>query len=377
MERQQILNRLDQVVDNKNEIILTKRNLDFLKTLYDYVTWTLPLLLLAPSYFGGVVELGAMQQAAVAFGHVLEDLSFIVWEFDNLSEFSASIRRLYQFLQAIQKADPDRDEISPLLGDDDDSVAEKDGLILPTVAARPASILSTIQLIPNLHASKPLMITNLSVYTPDYSRTLIKNLTLSVNNGEHVLISGPSGAGKSSLVRSIAGLWTSGSGRIERTSNVYFLPQKPYCPVASLRNQLLYPHNSDNESDDAFVPPDNQLIAVMKQVNLLEIARQAGNGNIEVGLDAVLDWGNRLSLGEQQRLAFGRVLLHQPRLIILDESTSAMDVQSERQMYNLLKRRDLSYISVGHRPTLVDFHDFRLELRGLGEFSFEKILVQS
>ncbi len=373
MEQQQILNRLDQVVDNKSDIIATKRNLDFLTTLYNYVTWTLPLLLLAPAYFGGVIELGVMQQAAVAFGHVLEDLSFIVWEFDSLAEFSASIRRLYQFLQAIQKADPDRDEHSPLLGDDMYDVDQKDGLILPTVATRGPSILSTIQLTPNLHAATPLVLRNLSVCTPDYSRTLVKNLSLSVNDGDHVLICGPSGAGKSSLVRSIAGLWTAGSGSIERTSDVCFLPQKPYCPVASLRNQLLYPHNSENQSDKAFIQSDEQLIAIMKQVNLLGIAEQAGNGNVEAGLDAVLDWSNRLSLGEQQRLAFARVLLHRPRLLILDESTSAMDVQSERQMYDLLREWKVSYISVGHRPTLVEFHDIRLEIRGMGEFSIGRI----
>ncbi|GAX18265.1 putative ATP-binding cassette transporter [Fistulifera solaris] len=373
MEQQQILNRLDQVVDNKNDIIVTKRNLDFLTTLYNYVTWTLPLLLLAPAYFGGVIELGVMQQAAVAFGHVLEDLSFIVWEFDSLAEFSASIRRLYQFLQAIQKADPDRDEHSPLLGGDLYDVDQKDGLILPTVATRGPSVLSTIQLTPSLHAATPLTVRNLSVSTPDYTRTLVKNLSLSVNDGDHVLICGPSGAGKSSLVRSIAGLWTAGSGSIERTSDVCFLPQKPYCPVASLRNQLLYPHNSENQSDKAFVQSDEQLIAIMKQVNLMAIAEQAGNGNVEAGLDAVLDWSNRLSLGEQQRLAFGRVLLHRPRLLILDESTSAMDVQSERQMYDLLREWKVSYISVGHRPTLVEFHDSRLEIRGMGEFSIGRI----
>lgn len=373
MEQQQVLNHLDQVVDNKKDIIVTKRNLDFLTTLYNYATWTLPLLLLAPAYFGGGIELGVMQQAAVAFGHVLEDLSFIVWEFDNLAEFSASIRRLYQFLQAIQKADPDRDELSPLLGDDIYDIDQKDGLVLPTVVARAPSVLSTIQLIPSLHATEPLVIRNLSVSTPDYSRTLVKNLTLSVKDEEHILITGPSGAGKSSLVRSIAGLWTSGSGTVERTSDVYFLPQKPYCPVASLRNQLLYPHNSENQADLAFVQSDEQLIAIMKQVNLLGVAEQAGNGSIAAGLDTVLDWSNRLSLGEQQRLAFGRVLLHRPRLLILDESTSAMDVHAERQMYDLLKEWKLSYISVGHRPTLVEFHDIRLEVRGLGDFSIDRI----
>jgi putative ATP-binding cassette transporter len=205
-----------------------------------------------------------------------------------------------------------------------------------------------------------------------------------------------------SLLRGIAGLWTAGNGRIERPSDadVYFLPQRPYCTVGSLKDQLLYPSLEEVDTEDypeghVFSQShllrqsltDEDFLSVLEQVDLGPLAARAGDGDPIKGLQTVLDWSNTLSLGEQQRLAFGRVVVNRPRLVILDEATSALDMVAEAKMYTLLRnlaQKELSkdgkmsapgltYISVGHRPSLLAYHDRRLRLGGEEEHTMEHI----
>lgn len=156
-----------------------------------------------------------------------------------------------------------------------------------------------------------------------------------------------------------------------------------YCPTGTLRSQLLYPSTEPGDGDDEFVWTganwsDEQLLEVLDSVDLPDLAARAGDGDPIRGINAVLDWTNTLSLGEQQRLAFGRLLVNRPRLVIMDESTSALDVAAEKKMYALLKGRlrsntgePVTYVSVGHRPTLMAYHDLKLLLRdGSGFASF-------
>jgi putative ATP-binding cassette transporter len=159
--------------------------------------------------------------------------------------------------------------------------------------------------------------------------------------------------GKSSLLRAIAGLWTQGKGVIKRPSlgKIFFLPQRPYMLLGSLRDQLLYPRTQRDISE-------GELRRVLETVRLADLPERVG------GFDVELDWADVLSLGEQQRLAFARLLLNQPRFAVLDEATSALDMENEANLYGRLKELDIHYISVGHRSSILNYHTEVLELKG-------------
>jgi len=195
---------------------------------------------------------------------------------------------------------------------------------------------------------KGIAVTDLALDLPD-GTPLLEHLNLEAAPGEALLLKGPTGTGKSTLLRGIAGLWPFGRGHVRLDAGrAFFLPQKPYIPLGDLRHALLYP---DTGAD---VP----------QERLVDVLRQVGLGHFAAELDTVDLWTQRLSGGEQQRLAFARVLLAEPQTIFLDEATSALDEEGEAELYRLLKEAPWrpTIVSVGHRSTLRAFHDSILPL---------------
>lgn len=337
VEGKEVASRLARVVDNRRDINVAQRNLEFFTTCYQYLIQVVPVAVVAPQYFAGTIQLGVISQSVGAFNHILSDLTVIVNQFEQLSSFSAGIERLSSFFVAIRDVDPSRRHADGLLslpkekvdvasiGRNEDKDASE-GTIKVTFERPPST-----SNVPNIL----LQTKKLSLVTPDRKRNLIDNFDLTVREGENLLIVGDSGSGKSSLLRAIAGLWTAGSGDITRVpdDDVYFLPQRPYCALGSLKDQLLYPSTESLNPND--YPPghrlsrahllresmsDRDLLEVLERVDLKELPYRFGDGDPIKGLNAVLDWGNTLSLGEQQRLAFGRLVVNRPRLVILVSS---------------------------------------------------------
>jgi len=201
-----------------------------------------------------------------------------------------------------------------------------------------------------------------TLLTPGGERILAKNLSVAIPPGEGLLIVGESGSGKSSLLRAIAGLWYCGSGRVVRppAEDLLFLPQKPYMILGTLRSQLLYPQQERPL-------PDAELLRLLERVNLPDVAERFG------GLDVERDWEKVLSIGEQQRLAFARVLLTRPRYAILDEATSALDAANEESLYRQLAATETTLVSVAHRPALHKYHRQVLELAGDGDWQLRPL----
>lgn len=321
-EKAHLQKRFDEVLKNWNNLIGWTRNLGFIQTGSDYFTVAIPFLVLGPLYFAGKVEMGTISQASQAFGQVLSALTLIVVEFRTISLFTANINRLAGFNEALNA---------------------------PEFSNEPGhSVIESSK-------GERLAVEKMTLMTPDYERLLVRELSLEVTPGEGLVVMGPSGCGKSSLLRALAGLWRSGSGQIVSPGleNMMFLPQRPYMMVrSSLREQLLYPKSEGKT--------DAELQAALEAVNLGKLAERHG------GFDTVIQWSEVMSGGEQQRLAFARLLLARPKYAILDEATSALDVQNEEHLYALLKSSGTTFVSVGHRPTLVKYHGDVLQLTGDG-----------
>lgn len=298
-EHLDLVNRLAAAVANMWNIIVWNRNLGFFTNSYNYAALVLPVVIVAPMFMRGQVEFGVVTQSAGAFAQVLAAVSLIITQFGGLSAYLAGVQRLGSLWDNLDEHDAEEERIA---------------------------LESTQQIDED---SRVVRLDQLTVRTPDGSRTLVTDLSFELRRKQSLLIMGASGTGKSSVLRTIAGLWSSGSGSLERPAliDLMFLPQRPYMIQGSLRDQLLYPYPHQSVSDE-------QIREVVDLVNLADVFER-----VDSDLDRVIDWTNVLSLGEQQRIAFARLFLRQPKFAFLDEATSALDEDNQDRLYALLKIR--------------------------------------
>ncbi|WP_153774968.1 ABC transporter ATP-binding protein/permease [Pseudomonas sp. MNR3A] len=326
VERGTLLGRFFALIGNVWALVWRSLKFNGFNLGVSQVAVVFPFILQAPRFFSGAIKLGDVMQTSQAFGQVQDSLSFFRESYDTFASYRATLDRLTGFLDANHQASE-----------------------LPHVATR--------------ELPRALDIAGLQVLRPDGHR-LIADLSLNLQAGQALLIKGPSGSGKTTLLRALAGLWPYAEGAVARPlgEQALFLSQRPYLPLGDLRTAIAYPAQVGQEQDA-------RMQQALRQVNLAHLAER---------LEESRDWTRILSIGEQQRLAFARVLFNQPHVVFLDESTSAMDEGLEHALYSLLRNEmpETLLVSVGHRSTLAGFHSHRLEVDGKGGWAlFEQDAV--
>ncbi|MCI7265652.1 MAG: ABC transporter ATP-binding protein/permease [Veillonellaceae bacterium] len=324
-ELQNFRERFALVIGNFWGLMKRTKLLNFYVNGYAQIAIIVPVLMCAPQYFNGTMQLGGFMQTISAFGRVQDALSYFVESYDSIAQYVAVIRRLGGFAGHMEEAE----------------------------ALAPSFDFTK-------NTSNALQLWQMDIALPD-GRQLAEKLSIAVPAGKRLLISGGSGAGKSTLLRAIAGIWPYGTGEISLPTGwrTMFLPQRPYLPLGSLRRAIYYPQPVPENTDD----------------NLTGLLERFGLQNLAGQLDAVDDWSRILSLGEQQRLAFIRILLLRPDIVFLDESTSALDEPREAQAYEILHQMlpQMAVVSVGHRSSLLNCHDKQLVLAGDGYWKLQDI----
>ncbi|WP_333595822.1 ABC transporter ATP-binding protein/permease, partial [Anaerospora hongkongensis] len=325
-ERQSCLRHFNYIVTNFMQIIAVRKRLMWLTTAYSQVAVIFSILVSSPRYFLGEIHLGQMFQVVDAYHHVQSGFSFIIDSFTRLAQWRAVVNRLNNFLTYMETVQSK-------------NLQQRD---MVYKANRNCFCAERVQ-----------------VFQPD-GHKLVSDLFLTIRRGDRIVITGPSGCGKSTVLRTFAGIWPFAGGELQlpAEAKIMFVPQKSYMPIDTLREVLLYP---------GLVQPvsDRELQEVLIACRLTYLTDK---------LNDVQDWGQVLSLGEQQRIAFARMILQKPDWLFLDEATSALDEEAEQTVYELVCRvlGQTAIISVGHRKTLLKYHTQRLSLQEKGGWTLNK-----
>jgi putative ATP-binding cassette transporter len=308
---------LAAVVDIMRRISSSLARLTWITSGTGWLSLVVPILVAAPAYFGGSLTLGGLIMVAGAFSQVQGAMRWFVDNFSRLADWRAAVHRVARFREAL-----------------DD---------LPAIEEGAEEIKRA------LHPDGHLAFQGVRILLPD-GHIIIEDATGIVTPGERVLIVGDTGRGKSTLFRAIAGLWPWGSGTIltPAPEAMAFLPQRPYLPLGTLRNALTYPGSPDAHSDE----------------DVRQALERCDLGNLITKLNQVERWDKELSLGEQQRLAFARLLLNKPGWVFLDEATAALDEDSQHHLMTLFdgELKNTTVLSIGHRPDLAAYHTRTLQL---------------
>jgi putative ATP-binding cassette transporter len=317
VEQASLGRRFGAIITNYLRLVFWRKWLLAFTAFYGQISPIIPYIFAAPFYFAGTIQLGTMTQTAGAFARVEGALTFFVTYYNSLANFKSVVDRLTSFTAAIERAK---------------GMAATGPSRVPAPAAASAVALEQVD-----------------VALPD-GRRIVESGRLSFAAGESALLCGPSGSGKSTLLRSISGIWPFGEGHIHVPDGavVMVLPQKPYIPMGTLRTAICYPGTLDTYAD----------ADIRRALDDARIGFLAGQ------LDREEIWSQRLSGGEQQRIAIARALLKQPDWLFMDEATSALDEKLEADLYRILTQRlpKTTIVSIGHRSTLVAFHVRRLDM---------------
>jgi vitamin B12/bleomycin/antimicrobial peptide transport system ATP-binding/permease protein len=308
------------LIANYLDVIYRRMRVWAFTQFFGQISPIIPFIFTAPFYFARKIELGTMTQTAGAFGQVANSLTFFVNYYMYLAGFKSVVDRLNSFDVAI-------DEAQALAG------------------AGPARVAA---------AGNAIGLDNVDLALPD-GRHIVGARHADLKSGESVALTGPSGSGKSTLFRAISGIWPYGTGRISEPADrkVMVLPPKPYIPIGTLRSAVTYPAVAGTYRDE-------DIRAALVDAHL---------GSLAGELDREEVWSQRLSSGEQQRLAIARALLLRPDWLLLDESTSAVEEKLEAELYTMMAQRlpGTTIISIGHRSTLAGLHRRHLEMAPDGE----------
>ena len=308
-ERAGLLSRFGAVVHNWRDVMNRRKKLNAMSLGYRQAAVIFPFIIAAPRYFTGAIELGGLMRVAGAFGQVQNSLSWFVISYADLARWRATVDRLTSFRQAIATA-------HALAGR---GVALRQG------------------------RAGAIRLDDVTIALPD-GRTLLDHAGLVLPQGQSTVITGRSGAGKSTLFRTLAGIWPFGHGAVERPpGSALFLPQRPYIPLGTLRTAVCYPADP----------------ATLADIKIQDALRTVGLGALLPDLDTDQPWAQRLSGGEQQRLAVARALLLRPDWLYLDEATASLDPEGEADLYRLLRENlpGTTILSIAHRAEVTRWHD--------------------
>jgi len=317
VERSHLDTRFSSVLSNYLKLIKKQKNLIWFTSFFGQAAIIFPFLVAAPRFFSGAIQLGELMQIASAFGRVQDALSWFVDNYASLASWRATTDRLTSF---------------------------EDNLIATAQQIRAQEATKSIAITDQLAASGTLAAQNLLIQLPN-GQVLLEQPNLSAKPGDLVLLKGPSGSGKSTLFRAFAGIWPFSKGQSHLPAGSMFIPQRPYFPDGSLRDALAYPQPANAYSDEA-------LKQALTDALLPKLCSRLGDQDA---------WSQKLSGGEQQRLAIARVLLKKPQWIFADEATAALDEVAEKTLYQKLQAHIQAVkgglVSIAHRPTVAAFHN--------------------